>query len=60
MIPLVVELAASSQLHERFDPRRLHLVRLTQWPEYVQEALQFPGRGIFNRGRWESRTRNWE
>lgn len=60
-VPLLVELASTSPLHERFDRRLVHLVRVVQWPDYVQEAVAFPGRGVFARGRWENRTRSaWD
>jgi hypothetical protein len=54
MYPMMIELVTDNQEDaDRFDKRRLHLVRMTAWPRYVQEAMDVPGRSVFNRGRWE-------
>ena len=59
IVPLLLELASVSTVHERFDPRMLHLVRLTNWPEPMLQAMMFPGRGVCQHGRWEHRVR-WD
>ena len=59
IVPLLLELASVSTVHERLEPRKLHLVRLTNWPEPMHEAMTFPGRGVYQYGRWESRVR-WD
>jgi hypothetical protein len=54
--PLVVEMAQTSTLHDAMAARLVHLVRLTSWPRSMQDAMMFPGRGVFNRGRWENKV----
>ena len=56
--PLIVELAQTTTLHDSMQTRLVHLVRMTGWPLAMQEAMMFPGRGVFTRGRWES-TAAW-
>lgn len=56
--PMLIELQApNSERPDRFAPRKVHFVRCSSWPSYVAEAMMFPGRGVFNNGRWESMTR---
>jgi hypothetical protein len=53
--PMLLELTALNQEDpDRFDARRIHFVRLTGWPNYVQEAMNVPGRANCNRGVWEA------
>jgi hypothetical protein len=48
-----MEMTAPNPEHpDRFDPRRVHLLRLTQWGPDVEEAIRFPGRGQCFRGQW--------
>ncbi len=56
--PLIVELAQTSTLHDAMPARLIHLVRMTSWPRATADAMMFPGRGVFTRGRWES-TVQW-
>ena len=52
--PMLLELVSRNEDNpERYDARRLHLIRMTSWPDYVQEAMDAPGRSVYNRGRWE-------
>ena len=53
VIPVLVELTAESSQGERFDARHLHLIRVHQWPPYINEAVNVNMRAVFSRGRWE-------
>jgi hypothetical protein len=54
--PVLLEMAARSMPEHvpGHGPRRLHLVRVVGVPRYLADAMAFPGRGVFNRGRWET------